>query len=612
MLPILLIIKFIIFTNIINVEYNRIPIILNSSLISLFVFSLIYKSKRKRKTTLALIFYAAVSILLLVDATYFSQFRTLTSVAIIKQISQINTVGDSLKVLLNLKILALIIDVPFVVMCHSDFFICHSERSRGIPGSVIPSEVEGSQVLHPSIIALALLVLIFYYNSIGQITSITNQEFFTYHIVDLKNYLLKDELVEASEIYTDSDIEELKGRRELKTGKLTGIGKEKNLIVLQVEALQNFVIDFEYYGQEVTPNINELIKDKSTIYYNNYYQSVGKANTADAEFASNNSLYPSLSGPTYMEYGENSFYGLPWLLRDNGYTAWAFHGNDKDYWNRNDAYVNQGYERFISQDDFEFEEIIGFGIKDEDFFSQSINYLKELDRVNDNPFYAFMVTVTSHTPFEMPEEHHVLNIREKHRGTMVGNYINAIHYADEQIGKFINLLKKEGLYDNSVIVLYGDHYAIPVTDEESKVIMTDILDKPYDYDEMMNVPLMIHIPGEEINETITKLGSQIDFYPTMANIMGYKIEKGMIFGKDLNNNNETSYVFPQIYIEPGSVITEEAIFEMSRDGIFDHSKARQRETSKEIDIKQFEKIHKTALKEIQLSNYILKEDNLLQ
>src|SRR5690606_33432569 len=111
----------------------------------------------------------------------------------------------------------------------------------------------------------------------------------------------------------------------------------------------------------------------STIYYNNYYQSVGKANTADAEFASNNSLYPSLSGPTYMEYGDNTFYGLPWLLRDNGYTAWAFHGYEKDYWNRNDAYVNQGYQRFISQEDFEFEEIIGFGIKDEDFFSQSIN-----------------------------------------------------------------------------------------------------------------------------------------------------------------------------------------------------------------------------------------------
>src|SRR5690606_6673132 len=136
----------------------------------------------------------------------------------------------------------------------------------------------------------------------------------------------------------------------------------------------------------------------------------------------------------------------------------------------------------------------------------------------------------------------------------------------------------------------------------------DLLNKPYDFDEMMNVPLLIHIAGEEINETVTKLGSQIDFYPTIVNIMGYKIEKGLIFGRDLNNYDGEKYVFPQMYIEPGSVITENAIFEMSRDGSFEHSAARERKTYKEIDINQFRELHKRALKEIYLSNYILQKN----
>src|SRR5690606_30397750 len=101
-------------------------------------------------------------------------------------------------------------------------------------------------------------------------------------------------------------------------------------------------------GQEVTPNLNKLIMDKSSIYYDNYYQLLGRGNTSDAEFVTHNSLYPSMEEPTYTQYEKNTFYGLPWLLRDNNYTCWAFHGYKKDYWNRANAYVNQGFQRFIS------------------------------------------------------------------------------------------------------------------------------------------------------------------------------------------------------------------------------------------------------------------------
>ncbi len=121
---------------------------------------------------------------------------------------------------------------------------------------------------------------------------------------------------------------------------------------------------------------------------------------------------PSADEPTYTQYGNNTFYGLPWILRDNGYTAWAFHGYEKEFWNRNNAYPNQGFQRFISEEDYDVVESIGFGITDEEFFQQSMEYLEELNNIDHNPFYSFIITLTSHNPFKMPERYQYLTIEE--------------------------------------------------------------------------------------------------------------------------------------------------------------------------------------------------------
>ena len=617
----LLTLKFILYTNLIKVEYNRISIIITSSLISALILSLIYRSKSKHKSRNSLIFYSVVSILMLGNATYFAHFNNLLSVKLIPQIPQLKTVGENLKILLDMKKLLLIIDLPIIILYR--FFTRSKVRAKDSVhplqrshSHVIPTVVEGSPLLsiinfirRPIVLGIVLVALFAFYNINGTINTIKAQELFTYHLVDIKNTITKDEKVEADGILTKADIEDLKSRASLKEGNLTGIGKGKNLIVLQVEAFQNFAVGLTYDGQEITPNINKLIEDKSSIYYNNYHQMIGRGNTSDAEFVSQNSLYPSMEEPTYTQYVNNTYYGLPWLLRDNGYNAWVFHGYKADYWNREEAYVNQGFQRFISEKDFTFDDIIGFGLKDEDFFDQSIHYLKELDQKDENPFYAFMITLSSHTPFLMPEEYQTLKIREEHKDTMLGNYLQAIHYTDKEIGRFIESLKREGLYDDTVIAIYGDHFAVLSTDENEQPIMSDLLGERYDFDSMMNIPLIIHVPGEDIHKINSKLGSQLDFYPTIANIMGYNNEKGLVFGRDLNNTEE-NYVFPQTYMLKGSVITDTSVLEISRDGIFEHSRAYDRETRKEIDINQFKALSKKAEEEINKGHYILKHDTL--
>lgn len=602
MLSVIIILKFIIFTQVTYVEHNRYPIVLISTLIATFILSLI--NKLSKKSYPSLIIYSLISILLLVDVTYYKQFSLLTSVEILNQLGQLKTVGQSIMVLLDIKVIALIIDLPFLLLAN----LINNKKTTN--GKIEDKKYKRLFGKHPVVIGMILLIILSYYNGLGEIESIKRQEFFIYHILDIKDNLIKEENSEAAELITDDYIKGLMDRANLKEGNLTGIGRGKNLIVLQVEALQDFVIDFSYNGQEITPNINSLIKDKGTIYYDRYYQSVGKGNTSDAEFASLNSLYPSTSSATNLIYGDNTYYGLPWLLRDNGYTAWAFHGYEKNYWNRNNAYDNFGFQRFLSKEDYIYDEIIGFGIRDEDFYGQTLEYIKELDKKDESPFFAFIVSLSSHTPFEIQEEYRWLDLDKDLDTSMTGNFLQSIHYTDNQIGKFIEGLKKEGIYEDSVIVLYGDHFALQVSDEKERKIMTELLDKPYDYDEMMNVPLLIHIPGESINNKVSTISSQIDFYPTIANIMGYNIEKGLIFGKDINNFKGESYVFPQMYIPKGSVITKDAILEMSRDAIFEHSKARRIGTHEEIELEQFRELHERAIEEISISNYILRT-NLL-
>lgn len=583
-----------------DIRYNRGIILLISSLITLLFFSWIYLSNHKKKQTIAFSFYNIVSAFMFVDVMYYSFFNSLPSITMLKQFSEVTAVGDSVIALLSFRNLLFLLDIPFLKIFSKKKKTKLAEENKvydkhirwGVPGGI----------------AIILVFIFGYLMSNDMMAPVANQELYSYHIKDIKDAIVGESIVEGRGIFTQEDLEELRERTSLKKGKHTGIGKGKNLIVIQVEALQNFPLNRFYDGQEITPNLNKFIDDSSTIYFDNYYQQIGRGNTADAEFVSNNSLYPSMEDPTYKQYYGNTFYGLPWILRDNGYTAWVFHGYKKEFWNRERAYPNQGFQRFISEEDYDIVESIGFGITDEEFFKQSIDYLKELDNIDDNPFYAFMITLTSHTPFKMPEEYKELDIREEHVNTILGDYLQSIHYADKALGQFFEALKEEGLYEDSVIALYGDHFAITGLNDLGIELMTDFLDHPYDIDEMFKIPLLIHVPGENIKETVSKIGSQLDFLPTILNIMGYENEKGIMFGRDLLNYEGENYVAPQTYVLKGSFIDDNIIFYMSRDGIFENCTAKDKRTKEKIDVTPFREKYERIIADINKSDYVLKKD----
>lgn len=601
---ILLLLKVLLFMSITNIEHNKGIIFFTSLVVTLLIFSLVHFSQYRRKNLLGLIIYGFISFIMFADVMYYSHFNILPTVKLLGLMGQVGAVGDSLKELFTIKNAIFLLDLPFII-----FFVIKSPRNES---KVYDRKIRWGVPISLLAVLVCLLIFLGMKELLGPVS---NQEFFSYHIKDIKSALIGDDKAEGTGLIIQEDLEQLSKENKQIKGEYTGLGKGKNLIVIQVEALQNFVIDLVYEGQEITPNLNRLIRESGSLYFDNYYQHIGRGNTSDAEFVTNNSLYPAYDYPTYEEYADNTFYGLPWILRDNKYTAWVFHGYKKEFWNREKAYVNLGFERFISEEDYEFteKESIGFGIIDEVFFSQTLDYIKELDNVDENPFYAFIITLTSHTPFNMPGHLQTIKLREEHKNTMLGNYLQAIHYADKALGEFLEGLRREGYYDNSVVAIYGDHFAIFGSEQRDRDIMSDLLNKPYNLGDIMNVPLIIHIPGLEDNKTISKIGSQLDFLPTILNIMGYENQKGIMFGKDLLNYEGDNFVAPLVYAVKGSFITDDVIFYMSRDGIFKNSYAIDRKTNEKIeDIESLRPIYEKVIEDINKSHYILKHDLLKQ
>lgn len=600
LLTILVSLKIILFINMTNIEHNSLTIFLFTALVSILILSGIELLNDKYHKPLKTLFYSVFSLIMFLDMMYYSYFQSLPSVALLGQFGQLGAVADSVAKALTIRTILFIVDLPLVI-----YYIFKRERRIPLSKHIIKRI---SVISTLAIIFIASMTV-----RADKLTILTNQEFYSYHVSDLASkYFAKDIEMDIDVDYMLEMIkEDLKSQRVKEGDKHYGLGRGRNLIVVQMESLQGFVIGLEQNGEEVTPNLNKLIEDKGSLYFDEFFQMIGRGNTSDAEFITNNSLHPSREEPSYIQYENNTFYGLPWILREEGYTAWSFHGFEKDFWNRNRAYPNQGFQRFISEEDFDYEEKILMGISDREFYQQSLDYMIQMDSIDEGPFYSLLITLSSHTPYVLDEKYQVLDIEEPQRGTIVGDYFQAIHYADREFGKFIEELKRQGLYENSVLAVYGDHYGINNADDQVFRPMEEILGEPYNFDHMMKIPLIINIPGEEINEKISKLGSQIDFAPTILNILGIENKKGYMMGKDLVNSEDYNYVAPQRVLRRGSFIDEDIIFNISRDGIFENSTARDRKTRRKLDVNPYRDTYDMIIGDISKSDFIL-ANNLLE
>lgn len=568
--------------------------------LSLFVWATIFicfgRSGLKRKRAICLTIYFLFSLLMFSDTMYYNYYNTTVSIRQLWQAKSVTAVPASFLATIIPASFLLFIDIPFAYICFKKYF------SKEKVKSIFPWSKLKYAILTLILLIVTLIVNPFHSAAIAKVNSM---EFFTNHVSDICETISENLVPDTMDQQQIMDVLNQDVPAEPEAPKYNGIGKGKNLIVIQMEAFQNFTIGATYNGQELTPNLNKLL-EKDTLYYDNYFSNIGKGNTADAEFSSLNSLYPVMDGECYRLFQDNTFNGLPWLMRDNGYYAFAIHGFKGDFWNREKVYPNEGFQDFYSMEDLNQDETIGMGISDKSMFKQLISILQK----QQGPYFTFAITLTGHHPFILDEKYRTLELLDEDQNTKFGDYLECIHYTDEAIGQFVEDLKAAGLYDNTVIALYGDHHGLNCGMEDVQQRMSQFIGRSYDYDEMENVPLIINVPGSNVKETISTTGGQIDFFPTIANIMGLPLNnKNLILGQDLTNAKHGFVAFTSFLFE-GSFASDDVIFDISREGIFEGSRAWKINTNEPVDASLFKADYDKALLLKQTSKEIL-EQNLI-
>jgi len=316
-----------------------------------------------------------------------------------------------------------------------------------------------------------------------------------------------------------------------------GTQKGKNVFMIHLESFQQFLIDYKVNGQEVTPNLNKFYHDQNTLSFDNFYNQVGQGKTSDAEMMQENSLFGLATGSAMVKYGtNNTFESLPAILGQRGYTTAAFHGDVASFWNRDNTYKSFGYDYFFSKSYYsnanKANYNIGYGMKDKIFLRDSAQYIEQLPQ----PFYAKLITVTNHYPYDLDKQNIDFPATKTGDNTVDG-YVQTAHYLDQSFGELMTYLKKVGLYNNSVFVLYGDHYGIS---ENHQPAIAQLLGKDkvtnYDLANFQKVPFMIHATGLKggINHTY---GGEIDMMPTLLDVLGVPDDGMTMFGQDMLSSN---------------------------------------------------------------------------
>ena len=350
-----------------------------------------------------------------------------------------------------------------------------------------------------------------------------------YHIADARNVLREsfgrkklseDEIAAAAEAFAA-----FREKLAPPYPAAFGAARGKNLIMIQAESLQSFAVGLRVNGREVTPNLNRFAREAS--FAGDLYVQTGLGNSADAEFLANAGLYPARSGVAYVRFADRNYDALPRLLRARGYSALAMHGDRAGFWNRAHMYPALGFERFVSKKDYEVDEVFGLGLSDGSFFRQSLAMLEAQER----PFYAFLVTLSSHYPFGFPEllKAAAFDQGDEAEGAILRSYLAAIHYFDREFGNFIDGLKSSGLYDESVIILYGDHAAIPKWDAASLAkLLVKELDDERSWRAVNTVPLMVRVPDVATLPHIAgRALGQIDIPASAASLLGVEFSSGL-------------------------------------------------------------------------------------
>ncbi len=371
----------------------------------------------------------------------------------------------------------------------------------------------------------------------------------------------------------------------------TGIMEGKNVIFVHMESIQTFLLDMSFNGEDVLPYTKQLIDEG--MYFSNFYPQISTGTSSDSEFSLLSGLYPAASGTVFVSYYDRYYETLPKILGAEGYTSFSMHGNNFSMWNRSYAHPSLGYQEFYYKTEYDFtdEDVVGLGINDSLFFSQSFEHLKNIENNNES-YMGTIITLSNHSPFEDVSRYAEYDLsttitEEDENGNLVetvvdplseesiGRYIKSAHFADQALGEFMEMVRTSENFNDTVFVFYGDHdakfsrndLAELINYNQETGIFTEEDEEGYieydsfDHEVNKKTPLIIWTKNEELRKElqgeITYPMGMIDISPTILNMMN--LENSYALGNDIFEYKENNHViFPN-----ASFITEQIYYNNS-------------------------------------------------
>ncbi len=538
-------------------------------------FSYLFKTKGKQFAYL-MFFTVVLTALCTINSIYYTFYTSFASVSMLPLMQFAIGVGDAIvENVIQIKDV-LYLSAP-IIMIITYISLKKDKKVKNIKSKKVMLKTALAGFVLFVLFALSLTSL-----EIGRFASQWNREYivmrfgiYTYQVNDIvqsvgpqiTSLFGYDSAMKEFEEYQDN-------KEEPEENEYTDVLKGKNIIAIHAESIQQFVIGLEFNGQEVTPNLNRLVEEGLS--FTNFYSQVSVGTSSDTELTLSTSLMPTLNGTAFVSYFDREYVTMyDKLKEEQGYYIFSMHGNTADFWNRRVMHENLGYDKFYSKADYDVteENIIGLGINDVEFFSQSIQYIEEIASQN-QPYYGTMITLTNHTPFSDVDKYGEFPVDIKEEvtnpdgttsivsypyleGTKLGNYLKSVHYADMALGLFFEELDAKGLLENTAIVIYGDHDARLSSNDYELMYNYDKLtnstipeDDPnyfemddYQYELNRKLPLIIWTKDQVVTGTNDNIMGMYDVGPTLGNMMGFENEYAL--GHDIFDIKEDNIVvFP--------------------------------------------------------------------
>lgn len=497
-----------------------------------------------------------LSFLLYSDVIYYRYFQDLITVPVLLQLGQVESLGGSISALLSVYDFWLFADMAILI----PFAVFVVWRGRPVLRHARPSAAVSRKRLTArlgaSLAAFAIGFALFTVN-LNHATDTWAKGLFEknwwnlsiynvagglgFHGYDVYRYAKinwfgAETVSAAQKSETEQRLRERGAERgKLETDPLFGAYAGSNVLMVQVESLQNFMLGASIGGKEITPVLNGLMKE--SVYFSSFYHQTAQGRTSDADFATNCSMLPMKSGSVFIQYAAHDFDCLPETLKDNGYSANVFHPYQGGFWNRNVMYNHMDYDKFYSLKNYELDERLGWSLGDKSFYRQSMDFVALHNAETQKPFYAFFISLTSHHPYKLPKKEQLLNVEEL-EGTIMGDYLQAVHYADAALGELVDRLKRDGLWENTIFALYGDHdssikdwslYERFIEDPSSPLTQEMTI---------KGVPFLIHLPDGAYAGARETVGGQLDTTPTLLHLLGISTHDRFLLGAPLLTDTE--------------------------------------------------------------------------